>query len=72
MVDINSDLFDLILGDTDELQVQTFGEKSNQVTKPEAEEIIMRDAPNSEFNDKWINTNVPVPYNGEMVQGIVK
>ena len=72
MVDIYSDLFELTLGDNDELQVQTFGYDPNEVTKPDAEEIKMYDAPNSEFGDKWINANVPISYNGEIVQGTVK
>ena len=32
----------------------------------------MHDPPNSEFDDKWINTNVPVHYNGKIVCGTVK
>ena len=32
----------------------------------------MRDAPNAEINDKWINTNVPISHGREMVQGVVK
>ena len=70
--DIYSDLFELTSGDTDEIQIQAFDKNGVPVTKPEAEEIVMRDAPNSEFNDKWINANVPIQYGGEITQGVVK
>ena len=61
MKDIYSDLFDLTLGDTDEVQFQHYDEKGRPVSKPEVEEIILHDVPNNELNDKWINTSVPIP-----------
>ena len=66
-VDIYSDLFNLIDGDDDELQVQEFDTSGNPISKPEAEEIIIQDAPNVEINDEWINTILPVPLGGEMI-----
>ena len=72
MKDIYCDLFDLTSGDTDEIQFQYYDDNGNPVTKPEADEIIMYDAPNAELNDKWINASVPLPYNGEIVHGTVK
>jgi len=72
IVDIYSDLFELTEGDVDEIQVQAFDSEGNPITKPEAEEIVMQDAPNVEINDKWINATVPISYGGEIIQGTVK
>ena len=72
MVDVYSDLFHLTEGDNDELQTQEFDEDGNPVTKPEADEIIMRDAPNAELDDKFINASVPISHGGEILQGTVK
>ena len=72
MVDIYSDLFELTEHDHDELQTQEFDELGNPSTKPEADNIIMRDAPNAEIDDKWINTQVPISQGGEIIHGIVK
>ena len=72
MQDVYSELFELTLGDTDDLQTQAFDEHGEMVTKPEAEEIVMRDAPIAELDDKWINTSVPLAHGGEVVQAVVK
>ena len=72
MVDVYNDLFELTECDYDEFQVQEYDKDGNPTTKPEAENIVIRDAPNAEIDDKWINTQVPITQGGEVLQGIVK
>ena len=72
MVDVYSDLFQLTDCDHDEFYVQEYDEDGNPTTKPEAENIVIRDAPNAEIDDKWINTQVPISHGGEVLHGTVK
>ena len=72
IADVYSDLFELTDGDVDEVQMQAFDSSGDPITKPEAEEIVMQDAPSAELDDKWINATVPIPQGGEIVQGTVK
>ena len=72
MIDVYSDLFELTECDYDELQTQKFNKSGDSYTKPEAENIIMRDAPNAEIDDEWINTQEPLSKGGEIIHGTVK
>ncbi len=69
---IYRDLFELNDHDMDELQYQIMDKEGKIITKPDADNILINDAPDVEINDKWINTSVPIPHAGELVPGTVK
>ncbi len=72
MDDIYSDLFELNVHDMDELQYQVMDKDGEIITKPDADNILVHNAPDVEINDEWINTSVPIPHAGELVTGTVK
>ena len=63
--DVHRDLFDLSQHDMDELQCQISSEDGQLITKLDAEQIQIKDAPDAEVNDECINTHVSLPYDGD-------
>ena len=72
MDDVYQDLFVLSENDIDDLRYEMFNPEDPNLTKPNAENILINDASNDEINDRWINSSVPMTVGGEVLQGTVK